>query len=325
MADISGESSQPEGNFENDFEKLDPYSPESNMMEDEQRDFGEVTSSSQINADMPEEDLYTSNSPMPSEAEPLVDFGEPVTLISQPPIPEPEIEPSQPVTSSTSESEKTEEASPTPEISPMISIKSKTDELLKSVDPRVLDLIYWRDVKKTGVVFGSLLVVLLSLALFSVLSVIAYLSLAALTVTVSFRIYKNVLGAVQKTGEGHPFKEVLEVDISLPEDKVHEIADCVMSHASCTLRELRRLFLVEDMIDSIKFGLVLWVLTYIGAWFNGMTLIILAVVAVFSLPKVYETHQTQIDQYINLISTQVRNVIKQVQEKIPLPGKKKAA
>jgi hypothetical protein len=70
----------------------------------------------------------------------------------------------------------------------------------------VLDLIYWRDIKKTAVVFGSMFVLLLSLALFSVLSVIAYLSLTTLTVTITFRIYKNVLGAVQKTGEGHPFK-----------------------------------------------------------------------------------------------------------------------
>ena len=72
----------------------------------------------------------------------------------------------------------------------------------------VVDLIYWRDIKKSAVVFGSMLILLLSLALFSVLSVIAYLSLATLTVTVTFRIYKNVLGAVQKTGEGHPFKYV---------------------------------------------------------------------------------------------------------------------
>ena len=70
----------------------------------------------------------------------------------------------------------------------------------------VLDLIYWRDPKKTGIVFGSMLVLLLSLALFSVLSVVAYLSLAGLTVTISFVVYKKVLQAVQKTGEGHPFK-----------------------------------------------------------------------------------------------------------------------
>ena len=70
----------------------------------------------------------------------------------------------------------------------------------------VLELIYWRDLKKTGVVFGSMLFILLSLAIFSVLSVLAYLSLAVLTVTLSFRIYKNVLAAVQKSGDAHPFK-----------------------------------------------------------------------------------------------------------------------
>ncbi|ELT94128.1 hypothetical protein CAPTEDRAFT_163753 [Capitella teleta] len=189
--------------------------------------------------------------------------------------------------------------------------------------PEVVDLIYWRDIKKSAVVFGSMLVLLLSLALFSVLSVIAYLSLATLTVTVTFRIYKNVLGAVQKTGEGHPFKQYLEMDIALPEDKVHELADLVMTHVSCIVKELRRLFLVEDFVDSLKFGLLLWVLTYIGAWFNGMTLLILGIVGLFTLPKVYETYKVQIDHYLDLAKTQIRNVIKQVQEKIPLPGKKK--
>ena len=194
---------------------------------------------------------------------------------------------------------------------------------MKSIDPRVIDLVYWRDPKKTGIVFGSMLVLLLSLALFSVLSVVAYLSLAALTVTVSFRVYKQVLQAVQKTGEGHPFKQYLEADITIPEQRVHQLAEHVASHLSSNLRELRRLFLVEDMVDSIKFGLLLWVLTYIGAWFNGMTLIILGVISVFTLPKFYETHKTQIDQYIDLARTQITTVFKQIQEKIPLPGKKK--
>ena len=70
----------------------------------------------------------------------------------------------------------------------------------------VKDLLLWRDIKKSGVVFGSGFVLLVSLALFSVLSVISYLSLTVLTITVSFRLYKSVLAAVQKTGDGHPFK-----------------------------------------------------------------------------------------------------------------------
>ena len=78
-----------------------------------------------------------------------------------------------------------------------------------SVCDVVMDLIYWRDTKKTGVVFGSTLVLLLSLALFSVLSVVAYLSLVTLTITISYRVYRSILASLQKTGEGHPFQLVL--------------------------------------------------------------------------------------------------------------------
>eukprot|EP00105_Crassostrea_gigas_P001306 XP_011413411.1 PREDICTED: reticulon-1-A isoform X7 [Crassostrea gigas] len=234
-----------------------------------------------------------------------------------------------------------------PEQDEEVTTTSFSDAWLKNVDPRVgqkskiekkdeakvenessagvytlLDLIYWRDVKKTGVVFGSMLFVLLSLSCFSVLSVLAYLSLAVLTVTLSFRIYKNVLQAVQKSGEGHPFKHFLEMNIDLPEDKARDAVVDILKHLNCTFRELRRLFLVEDLVDSIKFGLLLWVLTYVGSWFNGMTLIILAVVAIFTLPKVYETYKVQIDNYVDLARTQKDNVWKQVQEKVPFLKKK---
>lgn len=70
----------------------------------------------------------------------------------------------------------------------------------------VESLIYWRDPKKSGPVFAGVLIVLLALTYFSLISVVAYLSLVALSGTVSFRIYKNVVQAVQKTGDGHPFK-----------------------------------------------------------------------------------------------------------------------
>lgn len=69
-------------------------------------------------------------------------------------------------------------------------------------------LVYWRDPKKSGVVFGSIMAILLSLCYMSLISVVAYSSLLALTGTICFRIYKNILQAVQKTSEGHPFKSV---------------------------------------------------------------------------------------------------------------------
>jgi len=195
---------------------------------------------------------------------------------------------------------------------------------LRSIINPLVELIYWRDVKKTGITFGSLLVVLLSLAYLSLITVVAYTSLALLTGTIAFRVYKNIMQAIQKSGEGHPFKDYLEFDTSLPSDKVHEATDVIVSQINSTVGELKRLFLVEDIVDSVKFGCLLWCLTYVGAWFNGLTLVILAVVSLFSLPKVYEQNQAQIDQYVGLVRTQVNDVMGKVKAALPIGTKEKA-
>ncbi|XP_066603770.1 reticulon-2-like [Prorops nasuta] len=178
--------------------------------------------------------------------------------------------------------------------------------------PQVASLIYWRDPKKSGIVLGVLLGVLLSLAYFSWISVAAHLSLLVLVGTICFRIYKTVLQAVQKTSDGHPFKELLDKDLTLPADKVHEITDVAIAHTNATVSELRRLFLVEDVVDSIKFGFGLWALTYVGSWFNGLTLIIIAVIALFTLPKVYETNKAQIDQNLAIVQGKINELTAKV-------------
>lgn len=65
------------------------------------------------------------------------------------------------------------------------------------------------------------------------------------------------------------------MEASLPQDKVREAVDTAVNHINAYVVELRRLFLVEDLVDSIKFGVLLWCLTYLGALFNGMTLVII--------------------------------------------------
>ncbi|KMQ98101.1 glycogen phosphorylase [Lasius niger] len=179
----------------------------------------------------------------------------------------------------------------------------------------VAALIYWRDPKISGIVFGTILGVLLSLAYFSLISVLAYLSLLVLSGTVLFRIYKTVLQAVQKTSDGHPFKDILDQDLTLAAEKVHEVADVAVAHANAAVSELRRLFLVEDFVDSLKFSVLLWCLTYVGSWFNGMTLIIIGVVALFTLPKVYETNQEQIDQNMALVEAKINEITANDHEK----------
>uniref|UniRef100_A0A673J9P1 Reticulon n=1 Tax=Sinocyclocheilus rhinocerous TaxID=307959 RepID=A0A673J9P1_9TELE len=164
--------------------------------------------------------------------------------------------------------------------------------------PQVNDLVHWRDPKKSGVVFGVSLLLLLSLAAFSVISVVSYLLLALLCVTISFRIYKSVIQAVQKSRE-------------------NSHVDACLTHVNRVLKQMSRLFLVQDLVDSLKLAVVMWLMTYVGAVFNGITILILADILLFSVPPIYEKNKTQIDRYIDIARTQVNTTIAKLQEKLP--------
>ncbi|XP_059566309.1 reticulon-3 isoform X2 [Myotis daubentonii] len=211
-----------------------------------------------------------------------------------------------------------------------ISSLNKTELVNKHVLARLLtyfsvhDLIFWRDVKKTGFVFGTTLIVLLSLAAFSVISVVSYLILALLSVTISFRVYRSVIQAVQKSEEGHPFKSYLDVDITLSSEAFHNYVNAAMAHANRALKLVIRLFLVEDLVDSLKLAVFMWLMTYVGAVFNGITLLILAELLIFSVPIVYEKYKTQIDHYVGIVRDQTKSIVEKIQAKLPGIAKKKA-
>nr|XP_045039403.2 reticulon-3 isoform X3 [Desmodus rotundus] len=211
-----------------------------------------------------------------------------------------------------------------------VSRLSKTELVNKRVlaglltDSTVHDLIFWRDVKKTGFVFGTTLIVLLSLAAFSVISVVSYLILALLFVTISFRVYKSVVQAVQKSEEGHPFKAYLDVDITLSSEAFHSYVNAALAHINKALKLVIRLFLVEDLVDSLKLAVFMWLMTYVGAVFNGITLLILAELLVFSVPIVYEKYKTQIDHYVGIARDQTKSIVEKIQAKLPGIAKKKA-
>ncbi|XP_032345545.1 reticulon-3 isoform X3 [Camelus ferus] len=207
---------------------------------------------------------------------------------------------------------------------------NKTELVNKHILARLLadfsvhDLIFWRDVKKTGFVFGTTLIMLLSLAAFSVISVVSYLILALLSVTISFRVYKSVIQAVQKSEEGHPFKAYLDVDITLSSEAFHNYVNAAMVHINRALKLIIRLFLVEDLVDSLKLAVFMWLMTYVGAVFNGITLLILAELLIFSVPIVYEKYKTQIDHYVGIARDQTKSIVEKIQAKLPGVTKKKA-
>jgi len=47
-------------------------------------------------------------------------------------------------------------------------------------------------------------------------------------------------------------RRYLEMDVLVSSDSVHRFADQLSEHIVCTVAEVRRLFLVEDVVDTLK-------------------------------------------------------------------------
>jgi hypothetical protein len=50
------------------------------------------------------------------------------------------------------------------------------------------------------------------------------------------------------------FQQYLDLDVTLPVDKVQQLTDCCVGKVNCIAARLKKIFLVEDLIDSLKFA-----------------------------------------------------------------------
>merc|ERR1712121_432319 len=132
----------------------------------------------------------------------------------------------------------------------------------------------WEDPIYSGVVFGSVFTTLVAICYYSLISVFAYASLTLLMAVIGVKIYTYVMVTFLKKETTNPIAKIAGCELTIPADRVNDYASRGTDKVNCAIKELRRLFMVENMLDSIKFGLSLWVLTYIGSWFNAMTLLI---------------------------------------------------
>lgn len=187
----------------------------------------------------------------------------------------------------------------------------------KTMDPYILELLHWRDPKKSGVALSLILLVVFIFATYPIISVLAYTGLAVLAGTLGFRVYKTIEAQVKKTSGENPFQEYLSKDLTLPQERIHAQVDVLAEHAVLLANHLKRLIFVENIVDSAKFALILWAMTYIGYWFSGFVLVVLAVLAAFSVPKVYEMYKEPIDAQLAMISQHTKKICTMAEEKLP--------
>jgi len=116
------------------------------------------------------------------------------------------------------------------------------------------------------------------------------------------------LGKLPNDGSADPLAAIYDVDLAIPADKVAGLSHMATDVVNSTLGELRRLFLAESIIDTIKFGASLYCLTYIGSWFNLLTLLIVGWCSLFALPKLYLNNQESVDDMVGMVMGKVEGI-----------------
>ncbi|KAL6116095.1 uncharacterized protein ACO6RY_00786 [Pungitius sinensis] len=183
-----------------------------------------------------------------------------------------------------------------------------------SKDPTVcahmaaMDLIYWKDTERTGMILTGLVVGLLSLFQLSIITVISTISLAVICFTISVRIYYQVL-YILNWGDGeHPFKSYLDLDISFSGEEADLYVQKAIIMTLSAVDSLKGLFFVRNLLESIKLLVLMYLVTFLGDLCNGLTLFIISVIALFSLPLFYRQRQEQLDIFIAKIQAHIDNV-----------------
>ncbi|XP_062867578.1 reticulon-2b [Trichomycterus rosablanca] len=168
---------------------------------------------------------------------------------------------------------------------------------------KVLDLLYWKDVGKTGLVFTGMVVGLACLFQYSAITLLSNLGLCIMAFTLPVRVLFRTMDLVRLNDGTHPFQSCLEEDSTLTDETTIRIVERIVLLIAFLITELKRLFFIYSVWDSVKFTILLYLLTNVGIKANGLTLVIAGVICAFSLPLAYKLQQKRIDRVISAVQS----------------------
>ncbi|KAF8560627.1 hypothetical protein P879_10035 [Paragonimus westermani] len=185
----------------------------------------------------------------------------------------------------------------------------------------IKSLVYWHKPLHSAVVLIVLLAVQFSFLCFSAISIVAYSGFLLLVSVNLCRLYYHYIAKTE-----NKLINRLIRDIVLPKERIADATHRLTNHANDFLVQARDIFLLTNVGVSLKFGVLLYVLTYVGAFFNFLTLCIVATLLVFFVPKFYESYQSEIDRLCKATKEMTNKVMSQISaqlDKLPVLGSRK--
>jgi len=177
-------------------------------------------------------------------------------------------------------------------------------------------LLNWSDPPITGVVSAGGLLLLVSLSYLSVISVASYLALLLVTLGLAGKTYVHLMGLLNKPCED-PLAKLAQVNTNVATETVEAALSLALNVLNQTTSEMRRLLLVENIVDTVKFGVAMYLLSLVGGCVNTLTLLTIVWVLLFTLPTLYEQKKEQVDTILDQAATHYNTINDKLASFIP--------
>jgi hypothetical protein len=184
------------------------------------------------------------------------------------------------------------------------------------------NLIYWRNPIQSGIVFGVSLSVIITFMFLSSLAAISFWLLAVLVAIGLYKLYNYVMATFVGRVQDDIFDSIFPPDVNISERQAQALANAIRANGTSLLKHARSLFLWNNLTNSILFGLVLFLFFYIGLSLNALTLALVGLIFLFTVPKIYQVYQVPIDRTAKQVLDQINQLLAKVTSKLPNKPKK---
>merc|ERR1711915_919842 len=110
------------------------------------------------------------------------------------------------------------------------------------------------------------------------------------------------MGAVPNSD---PLHKLYDFDLDIKSDHLESFASESLESMNQILAKLKDLFLFVNFMDSLKFGVVMYLISYIGSICNLLTIVIVGWISVFSIPRLYIDNRSLIDSMWEKLHCQI--------------------
>jgi len=183
------------------------------------------------------------------------------------------------------------------------------------------DLVLWKDVQKSAVIFSSVMLVLYLLQNYTVLGLVAYSMWMVTTCCCLWVLIKNVISAFQHqqgqtVSAAHPFQYILDYlpsKLLLSEEQLTKSIPQLTAFVNKYISMVIKLILVDSWFNSSILVITLYFTRGILASYSILCLATTIWIALFTLPYVYKLKQKEIDDVVEKVKAPIVPHIEKVQ------------